>query len=600
MAYGLPARGQADWDDELNNSMEALRGDVQAAKSDVTVAKSDAAYARNRADAVHTAVIGTADAATAGFVNDPTSATRGALSVMIETEVLDRALSRFDIIDVVVDHGALRDGTGLIATQAAFNNAIAAANLRGGNVVIRIPDGTFELSTGLTQNVTANYVFFQGASPGATTLRVQSGKTFTWSGNAVGGGLSDVGVVAVTPAADQCLIHINGASSQKFRRIFLDNVRQLARLGEAGANASAPSFTHIYGSTDPNAGSVVIDAGFGTALHLDDVVVNAKGVGFPTDATSAHPAADTTFLKFGRGAWDTVHANAVLVNRYNRGLDIDGSAATAENIVTLVNFWFTACAFDYSKTHGIRIQTNNTAATIRTLRFTACWAVATDNHSIEVSATGGWIRNVLFRDCIGRQAGKNSWRLSGGFMDRVKLLDCHGMGSNRLASTNTSNNQDDLVILGGGVEVRGGSYGEDGSSYTGLPHTTRYGVTRAADIAIRVTDAEFDGVSGGFAPGFASNAVADKRSLVTRNRRATNASPDYATTTVVAAPASTSLQTHLNCTIDTLRIYGGTVTAVNHNGTQVADGPTALLLQPGDTWAITYSAAPTIKRIVHP
>lgn len=50
MAYGLPVRGQSDWDDELNNSVEALHGDVQTAKSDAAAARSDAGYAKQKAD----------------------------------------------------------------------------------------------------------------------------------------------------------------------------------------------------------------------------------------------------------------------------------------------------------------------------------------------------------------------------------------------------------------------------------------------------------------------------------------------------------------------------------------------------------------------
>lgn len=57
MAYGLPSRGQQDWDDELNNSIEALRGDVQAAVADAVSAKSNALYARDLAQNVAEAVV---------------------------------------------------------------------------------------------------------------------------------------------------------------------------------------------------------------------------------------------------------------------------------------------------------------------------------------------------------------------------------------------------------------------------------------------------------------------------------------------------------------------------------------------------------------
>lgn len=85
MAYGLPARGQQNWDDELNNSIEALRADVESTVSKAAVAASNAAYARNRADEVHTAVVGGTDAAVSGFIKDDTSATKVALSNTIVT-----------------------------------------------------------------------------------------------------------------------------------------------------------------------------------------------------------------------------------------------------------------------------------------------------------------------------------------------------------------------------------------------------------------------------------------------------------------------------------------------------------------------------------
>lgn len=80
MAVNPPTRGQRDWDDEMNNILQSLDSGVQAAASKADVAASDAAYARNRADEVHTAVLGGTDAAVSGFINDDTSATKASLS----------------------------------------------------------------------------------------------------------------------------------------------------------------------------------------------------------------------------------------------------------------------------------------------------------------------------------------------------------------------------------------------------------------------------------------------------------------------------------------------------------------------------------------
>lgn len=80
MAVNPPTRGQRDWDDEMNNILQSLDSGVQAAASKADVAASDAAYARNRADEVHTTVVGGTDAAVSGFINDDTSATKASLS----------------------------------------------------------------------------------------------------------------------------------------------------------------------------------------------------------------------------------------------------------------------------------------------------------------------------------------------------------------------------------------------------------------------------------------------------------------------------------------------------------------------------------------
>lgn len=65
MTYGLPARGQADWDDELNNSVESLKALAETADRNAYSAQSNANDARSRAD---TAL---ARSTASGFATDP-------------------------------------------------------------------------------------------------------------------------------------------------------------------------------------------------------------------------------------------------------------------------------------------------------------------------------------------------------------------------------------------------------------------------------------------------------------------------------------------------------------------------------------------------
>ena len=62
MAYGLPSRGQLDWDDELNNSIEAIRSDASSALSNALVGRAESAEAKVLAqEALARALEGTPD-----------------------------------------------------------------------------------------------------------------------------------------------------------------------------------------------------------------------------------------------------------------------------------------------------------------------------------------------------------------------------------------------------------------------------------------------------------------------------------------------------------------------------------------------------------
>lgn len=96
MAVTPPTRGQQDWDDEMNNALQSLDAAAQSAAASASAAVSTANSARDIAQSVHTAVIGTADAATAGFINTPASETATALSATIDTKAkLDALVQRY-------------------------------------------------------------------------------------------------------------------------------------------------------------------------------------------------------------------------------------------------------------------------------------------------------------------------------------------------------------------------------------------------------------------------------------------------------------------------------------------------------------------------
>ena len=510
---------------------------------------------------------------------------------------------RYSTIDVVADFGA--DPTGATASTEAFNDAIAKANLTG-SVVINLPPGTYYLPNGLTTPITRNYVWIIGAGMGASRVRVNAGTCFQW-GNAtlkpIGGGIAHLDVFAISqPNVNQRTVFIKRGSSQKFRYIMLDGIAQFAQLGSlenVNDSAGAPGFRHIYGGTWSLPDVTVIDCVRGASLALSDIVVSANVAAFPSGRTELHQAATgNTFLRFGKAGWDTVQIYNVTTNRYDVGLDI-----TVAPGAVVASIWSYGAVFDYCKSAGLRMIADHAGSYIGSSVFTGGWLVATDGHAFEMyqgRVDGGVIRNIDFVAVSAQQSGKGNWYFSASLKTNVRgirLLNCRGESGNRLEG-NTSYDAADLAILADGIEVTGGRYGDP---HSGNLYRPDYGVMTAPNAVVRVRDVTGWGSVGAFSIG--ANTVADARSLVTGNRNAASATskPEYAVPTTEPVVGSTIVQTQIQPTVDTIYIYGGTVSAIEHNGVQVGtSGPAALTLHPGDTWRVTFTVPPTIRRVVAP
>jgi hypothetical protein len=349
---------------------------------------------------------------------------------------------------------------------------------------------------------------------------------------------------------------------------------------------------HLYGSTDPAAGAIGIDVVKGAGLSLSDVIMNSRGVTYPTDGTTLMSANPTIFMRIGQGSFDTIDCYSVVVNRYNQGLLIDAQTGTA-----CVNYWFTNCVFDVNQTNGLKLNTN-TGSNLRTLNFTNCWFVAKNGNSVEVTGATGTLLNIHFTGCVAREAGQNNWRFTSTVASTIELTGCYSWAANRLASTNTGSQQDDTVIFGNGVSINGGSFGQDGTSTFTFPYVGRYGINASSDIDLRIIGATANGSTSGFVA--FNGTVGNRRRLITNNRTADGSQVAYATTNILT-PASNTDITHTGYTIDTVYLYGGSVSSVQINGVEVAQAtPVQLRIVPGDTWKVIYTSAPTVKRISAP
>lgn len=123
MAYGLPTRGQQDWDDELNNSVESLRSDGQSASAIAETARSNATTAISIAQdaaAKVDAFRSIPDAATASLVTDG-PLTSAALASTIEAARIQSVEDFVSVLDLRRDQGLVvahcSDSTGYRSDQ---------------------------------------------------------------------------------------------------------------------------------------------------------------------------------------------------------------------------------------------------------------------------------------------------------------------------------------------------------------------------------------------------------------------------------------------------------------------------------------------------
>lgn len=494
----------------------------------------------------------------------------------------------------VKDFGATGDG--VADDTDAFDAAIDwANNSSASHVVIYVPPGNYLLATGTTEDIARNNVIFWAY--GARFL-VDSGSCFTWGDSSsvyYGGGIWGAEFHAASAEASQVCVTIDGHNNLSFIDCKLSTVMSFLVAGTSSSDlAGGVTIENLTGTTVNTNGSIVIDAKHGSGLVLNNVRVNATGATVPSDRSTALGANTTIFLRLGQGVWDTVNMSDVVINRYDKGIVMD-----AQSGANVLNVWGSNVVVDTCASNGLYMTSSG--GVVHNINFVNSWFVAVDGHAVETAGTTGALRYLLFSNCISRLSGKNNWKLASQVQEHVELHNCHGYGANRL-SANTGPDQDDLYVQYDGVKVVGGSFGRDGSTFSGISgQQARYGVTLPQNTSnIYVTGVESTGTTDAFQAAVNTSAVTNV--LVANNTETGAVDPNYAATSSPAAPTSGATQTWHGPYRCILYIYGGTDNVTEHNGVQVgATGDNVMLhLHPGDTWEVTNTGDPTIRRVILP
>lgn len=517
---------------------------------------------------------------------------------------LDRIGARVICVDDFGDTSGVPD-----FHNAAFEAAIAYINtLNEPAMLCDTPGKSYRLTGSLSRIAkNAKYMNF-----GQSVITHDAGTLFTW-GTGVSNSVVDGGIVglvyegAFSPTAGTCVVAQEGMNRLLLKFIRANSLLSLLKAGLSG-DAGGYFIDDVRGTTY-NGTQDIIRHGTGANAQIRGMDMTARGYNALTYPSGVKRVLDettltdatATMLAFGEGRWDTAIIKGILCNGYRYGLDIDRTVAN----VNVSNMKFAQVFFDYCS-EGIRLKNTASGGGINNIDFTDGWVNGLDGFGVHLEGSVGSHRSINFNNVKSFGAGKNNWRLASQTMDGVRLNGCVGEFANRLNGTNVGNVRDDFYAERGGWEVRGSRFGRsaDNIAATGVPNWQgRYGATLPTAQADYVFENNtLDGATGAIQAAIGSNTITAGKlfgSSVKNNRRASGASKlEYATTATVTAPTSGDVQTNNTPFTYELHIYGGTITVVNKNGAQIADGGTSLIIAPGETWYVVYTVAPTIKRVV--
>ncbi len=486
--------------------------------------------------------------------------------------------------------GAAADG--VTNDAGAFDKAIARLNA---------------ISTSETLILRGNFVVLGSLSPitsrrkiisayGAT-INHHGGTLFTFGvGGNVGFVLGLQYFCPSSPTLPTCLLDFDGANQCGARDI-TGRVDQLAKVGLS--NFVGGYILENVNLSTVNGSQVIIDHGHGAVSQINNLVLTAIGTSRALDQTTLS-GATATAIRFS-DAWDTGIWSGLLINGYLYGLLVDRTVANVNiSNFKISNFFLDFCA------NGICMKNTASGGGINNWHFINGWVVGMDGYGIDIR--DGTFGDIKFTSVTSMLAGKNNWRLSAGALSDVVLNDCTGQFANRLSATNTGSDQDDFVALLGNFRVHNSRFGRsaDGVVAAGVPNWQgRYG----ANIAPNVGPYSFEGnmVTGKTADtsitiGTTTPSGSARSCIVRNNRTASGAAAvNYATGGTVTVPTSGALQTNLTPLTMRMHVFGGTVSQVQHEGVQIGGANGAsFILEPGQTWQVNYSVAPTITRVVKP
>lgn len=494
-----------------------------------------------------------------------------------------------DIV-TVRQFGAKGDGT--TDDLVAFNAAIAYANSRTTvGTTIFVPDGQYLISAALNAIVVSE-VYFVGSSAAGAAIIAPSGVPLFSFGNGVstllvGGGVRNLKFKYTgTPTASSIVFRFEYCSRLNFDDLLLENICTLAWCGASAARfASALTFSNIRGFVRNVSGFSLFNLRFGAGLFLSNNQVFVGGVVAPVHPAPMTTAANVNVINCVNGSWDTVQGVNCLFERWDSGVVI---SATSGKVYQ--NFYFANCIWDYIKSYVFYINSAS-GGVAGTIECANCWYVSWEQAAIEISGAG-YNDNHSFSGKV-VIAGKEAVNYGLSNAKNCKF-DLEIGGVNRVATT--SNAAMNFVANSTGFIVTN-CRGNDDNTAVGFTWRAQYGIridTNCNNYSVQ--NNRLTGSVGGYV--IAANSAGSAA-----RRVANNISASYAGNAVKSIPATGVRYTNTSPHVEDWSFFGGTITGGYDKNIVGFPGTLQYVnmrLQPGDTFAVGYLAAPTVVVFIEP
>lgn len=499
----------------------------------------------------------------------------------------------------VQDFGAVGDG--VADDTAAFNSVIAYVNSIGTNDRQNVIGATIYCPyryriTGNLTPITVSGVSFIGASSSQSVILVANtvqNAVFAWNnpgtGFIVGGGLQNIKIEYPNGPfnANCCVADLRYTNGLLFLDVAIERIACFLRLGETGSLiASGTVVSGLIGSVE-NVSAKVFDMRFGAGLRVIDSQIYVRGVGVPTHPNAMTTAADLVVFWGVTGFWDTCQVTNCLFERFYSLLHLAPPANTVYQ-----NFWFVNTVADYCKSNGVYLLADAAGSAISSINFDATsWVSSWEGAGFYLQRNSGFLDNckisadvpiagtqAVYYDVDNATNNKFTNMTVNGCNQTLTVTACYTFvsGSTGFMVQNCSGNNDATIAWARPV----------------------YGMSVEADCNFfSVQGCAFYGSTGGYL--FAANAAGSANRRVINNTNSLAYAPPVPSS--IAPPATTVAITNTTPFTYEYSIFNGTFTDVKVNGVSISDGVrTFTTINPNDTLAITYAAAPTLIRRIMP